>query len=273
MLIRYDTKRLNGLIKDIFDLTGISISVLDTDHNVLAICSLKEDYCTTLHARPYESMLCQQCDQQILDRCQRSGKLEHHICWAGLYDSAMPIIKYDQLVGYVLMGRVRSTQSPQSPDHFPEVGPKTQSELYDLYQRIPVLQETQLSALYSLLPSILFDNAIMIIYDPLITDVLSYIHAHLHEKITIKTLCENFHISTNSLYESFRSNLNCTVIDYIIEQRLRQAQTRLMTSNEPIHIIAEAVGIDNDAYFCRLFKKRTGVTPAQYRRNAQAVHK
>jgi|GEM_PF-5885560 len=39
---------------------------------------------------------------KILNRCRISKKLESHICRAGLYDSAMPIIKDDNVVGFVV---------------------------------------------------------------------------------------------------------------------------------------------------------------------------
>jgi YesN/AraC family two-component response regulator len=36
----------------------------------------------------------------------------------------------------------------------------------------------------------------------------------------------------------------------------------------PIYQIAESVGVENYTYFCRLFKKMTGVSAGEYRRNA-----
>lgn len=270
MIIHYGRRCLKDLIKDIFDLTGISISVLDVDRNVQANCSRSKDYCTQLQSIEGEDDLCFQCDKKILDRCRQTKKLEFHICRAGLCDAAMPIIKYDQLVGYVLMGRVRSAGSPATPKYIPAVPLEQIGQLQKQYQKLPVLTQKQLSALYNLLPSILFDRAISIIYDPFMNEVLEYIQAHLQEQLTVQTLCEKFHVSANYLYEAFRKNLDCTVNEYIMEQRIRRAQAMLTASNEPVYAIAEKVGIGNYPYFCRFFKKRTGMSPMEYRKTSRS---
>lgn len=276
MIIHYDRQKLGSRIKDIFELCGISISILDVERKMVVNCSVQADYCSLLQSIPNEAGRCRQCDAKLLDRCRQTGKLESHICRAGLCDAAMPIIKYDQLVGYVLMGRVRSSDSPSTAGYQPKAAHGQLDTLNVLYQNLPVLTPKQLAALYQLLPAILFNDAISIIYDPFMTQVLEYIHTHLQQKITVGSLCEKFHVSTNYLYEAFRKNMDCTVNDYVIDQRIRQAQAFLIDSNEPVYAIAEKVGIDNDTYFCRLFKKRIGLTPTQYRKkqhigNAEGV--
>ncbi|EHR4557181.1 AraC family transcriptional regulator, partial [Enterococcus faecalis] len=41
----------------------------------------------------------------------------------------------------------------------------------------------------------------------------------------------------------------------------------LRYSNQTVKEIAVDVGLENYAYFSRLFKKRTGLTPSQYRKS------
>jgi hypothetical protein len=45
VIIKYNTEQLNRIIKDIYDITGITISVLDTKYNVMARCKKVQDYC------------------------------------------------------------------------------------------------------------------------------------------------------------------------------------------------------------------------------------
>ena len=44
----------------------------------------------------------------------------------------------------------------------------------------------------------------------------------------------------------------------------------LRETEEPVYRVAELIGIRNYTYFCRLFKEKTGLTPLQYRREADA---
>jgi len=269
MIIRYDIPRLEELIGNLFDLTGISLSVLDTKYQTLAHCSHPGDFCSCLQKTEEARKHCHSCDNEILKKCSRTGALEGHICAAGLCDSAMPIVKYDTIVGYVIMGRVRSARSPESLQYIPVSDPETQKELKTLYAQIPTLTEKQLSALYAILPSILFDNAIHIVYDPLVNEIVEHISTNLKEELSVSSICQRFHISANHLYNVFRENLDRTVNDYITEQRLTCAKELLASTDDPVYEIAENVGIGNYPYFCRLFKKRMGCTPVQYRKSVK----
>ena len=169
MIIKYDTELLRRIIKNIFELTGISISVLDTEYNVLTRSLRSNDYCSFLQTVEQERLYCRKCDQKILKKCRLSKKIEKHICRVGLYDAAIPIIKHDAVVAFALMGRVRSSNSPAFPKYLPEIDSESIKKLKALYDELPFIAEERLLALYDLLAFIIFDNAIQIVYDPLTT--------------------------------------------------------------------------------------------------------
>ena len=266
MIIKYNYEQLQSFINNIFTLTGMSFSVLDTNYKCIADCSNPNDFCSTLQSINGEKSFCSKCDRSILESCRSSKSLKGHICHAGLYDSAMPIIKYDTIVGYVIMGRVRSVKSPDKLEYRPDTDLVTIKLLEEKYNRLQIMTSEQLTALYELLPFILFDNAIQIIYDPFISNVLEFINNNLKQELSVDFICKKFHVSTNYLYKSFRENLQTTINEYIIEQRLKKAKELLLNENIPVYLIAEQVGISNYTYFCRLFKKRNGVTPDSFRK-------
>jgi len=268
MIINYNKEQLSCIINDIFDITGISISILDTDFNYLARRLPKENYCHILQSIEDERKYCSKCDQKILKQCLSTKKLESHICRTGLCDSAMPIIKYDTIVGFVIMGQVRSEKSPALPLYCPNTDDSSLRKLEQLYTKIPILTEGQLSGLYDLLPRILFDNAIEIVYDSFVNKAVEYINTNLQENLSVSKLCEEFHISKNYLYKAFRNNLGTTVTEYINEQRIQQAKKLLEQSHNSVYQIGEMVGIYNYTYFCQLFKKLIGMTPTQYRKRS-----
>ena len=265
MVIEYNIEYINRIIKDISALAGISINLLDANYNILASCRNTQKYCDTLHSIERERIQCNQCDKKILKKCRQSKKLEHHICRSGLYDSAMPLIKDDTIVGFLIMGQIRSSRSPALPKELPRVDANTLEKLSVLYNDIPIISKNRLNALYDLLPHILFDNAIQIVHDSFICEVSDYIDENLQNNLSINHLCSKFFVSKNRLYEAFQSNLNSTVTEYINERRIHRAKILLINTNEPIFKIAESVGIYNYTYFCKLFKKLCGVTPTQYR--------
>ena len=269
LIIKYNIELLNRILKNIFNLTGIAISVLDTKHKVLTRCAREHDYCSVLHKTTAANLYCRKCDEIILKKCAVSMKLEKHICFSGMYDAAMPIIKNDIIVGFALMGRVRSVNSPVSPNILTDVNAITAKKLEKLYIELPFITEDKLMALYDLLSFVVFDNAIQIVYDSIITEVVDFIDNNLCENLSISYLCSRFHISRNRLYKAFSDNLSCTVNMYITECRLNAAKTLLAHSDETVYQIAQNVGIANYTYFCKLFKKTNGVTPSEYRKNCK----
>ncbi len=267
VIIKYNTEQLTRIIKNIFELTGISISVLDTEYNVLTRSLRNNDYCSILQIQEKERLYCHECDLKILEKCRYSKRLEKHICRAGLYDAAIPIIKSDAIVGYAIMGRVRSYNSPKLPTYLPKTDCESIEKLKMLYAELPFIEEERLTALYDLLAFILFENAIQIVYDPLVTEIVDFINENFRENLSVNYLSSKFHVSKNRLYKAFSDNFGNTVNAYIIEKRLKLARELLLDTDDSVYKISQSVGIDNYTYFCRLFKKHFGISPTEYRKN------
>lgn len=259
MKIRYHVERLERILKGLSTLTGMAISFLDTEGNGICHGNNQNDYCEAIHCIRAGEQLCHQSDRALLERCRRTLCLESHICHAGLYDAAMPIVKNNRIVGYVLMGRVRL--SDQEPDNAPQ-----NEHLRKLYQALPALSSPQIESLRSLLPNILFESAIEYDAPELIDQATAYIKEHLSEDVSLGRLCTALHVSKNRLYEAFHDHYHCTVNEYVSAERLELACRALAKQRETVYQIAEQVGLDNYTYFCKWFKKQTGQTPGEYRR-------
>ena len=268
MHINYNTEQLNHIIKNLFVFTGISINILDTDYNPVAINTEGQKYCLLLQTSEIEKKHCTECDKKILERCRATKKLESHICRAGLYDSAIPIMKYNTIVGFVIMGQVRSENSPVLSQYHPNIDSQSLKQLNQFYKKTPFISKKRLESFYNLLPHILFDSAIEIMYDSFVNEIIDFIDANLHEELNINQLCKKFYVSKNRLYKAFHNSLGNTITGYINEQRIKRAKEFLKQSNEAVYKIGGKVGIDNYTYFCKLFKKIVGVTPTEYRKRS-----
>ncbi|RYC69722.1 AraC family transcriptional regulator [Spirosoma sordidisoli] len=101
--------------------------------------------------------------------------------------------------------------------------------------------------------------------------VLNYIHTHLAEKINVEQLAALQHLNTDYFSRQFQKLLGIRPIDYIINKRLERAQLLMMTSSLTLQAIAEQVGIADIYYFSRLFKRRFGVSPGQFRKQGRQI--
>lgn len=71
------------------------------------------------------------------------------------------------------------------------------------------------------------------------------------------------------LANSFRRQYRCSVGEYLRRRRVEFACQRISASKDSLADIALAAGFSNQAHFSRIFKRVTGMTPAQYRAAAK----
>lgn len=96
--------------------------------------------------------------------------------------------------------------------------------------------------------------------------ITAYIDTNLTATLSVESIATEFGLSANYFSTVFKREAGCTVLEYITERRLLRAQTLLETGNMKITQISSQLGYQNPSYFCALFSKKYGLTPAQYRR-------
>lgn len=101
--------------------------------------------------------------------------------------------------------------------------------------------------------------------------VMQWIESHYHEEFTLAALVKELHLSSFHISHLFRKATGSTITEYLIYRRLREACLLLRTTSLPLQEISTRIGINNVSYFCQLFKKSLGSTPAQYRIKQQQV--
>ena len=260
MQIKYNKEKIEELLRDFSILTKISVTFTDINKNPLCSFHSTEDFCNSYQKIGGNRDYCNSSDKRLLERCSQSGKYEYHICHAGLYDAAMPIVKLGVTVGYIMVGRIRTHLKIK--DRYNDFDENLQS----LYEEIPVFDDIQLSCLKSLLSNILFSNAIEFENTSIAENIRDYIVENISDDINASVLCKRFFISRNYLYKAFKESFGCTPVDYVTDLRLELSRKLLLETKDPIYVICERVGIHNYTYFCNLFKKKIGITPTEYRK-------
>ena len=85
------------------------------------------------------------------------------------------------------------------------------------------------------------------------------------DTMPIKEIAAACGVSCGCFNKLFRRYSGQSPLQYRIELKLGKAKNMLRDSNIPVCDISESLGFTNSAYFCRLFKKKTGMTPSEYR--------
>jgi AraC-like DNA-binding protein len=84
---------------------------------------------------------------------------------------------------------------------------------------------------------------------------------------TLESLASQVGMSRSVFFNQFKKLVRETPLSYLTNWRIRTAQMLLMTDNGNISKIAMNVGYQSEAAFNRIFKAKTGQTPAVYRRS------
>lgn len=99
---------------------------------------------------------------------------------------------------------------------------------------------------------------------PLIRD---YVEANFFsDDISLDRLSKKFFMSPYQISRLFKAEFGENLQSFLLRIRLEKAKQFLETSSLPVHDIAELVGYQDVKYFFRIFKKWTGITPAEYRK-------
>jgi len=98
-----------------------------------------------------------------------------------------------------------------------------------------------------------------------IRDLQEYIRTHLNEDLSLNRLAEFSHFHPAYLSRMFKEMTGMTVGDFINRTRLEKAEGLLTRSRLTVLEISREMGFATDNYFCRWFRKRTGISPHTYR--------
>ncbi|MBB3113360.1 AraC-like DNA-binding protein [Paenibacillus phyllosphaerae] len=105
-----------------------------------------------------------------------------------------------------------------------------------------------------------------------VSEIAAYMREHYREALTLEDTAKHFYLSSSYLSRIFHRLTGFHFREYIIHIRVREAQQLLAHSRQKIQDIAFAVGFEHLSHFNKTFKKATGQTPLQYRKQAKSGH-
>lgn len=96
---------------------------------------------------------------------------------------------------------------------------------------------------------------------------VSYIVKHYRDKITVSDIADGLGLSPNYLHAIFKQVKGTTIIDYLTAYRMDIAKIYIERFGLYAYEAAALVGIDDPAYFSRVFKKLYGKSINDHKKN------
>jgi AraC family transcriptional regulator, arabinose operon regulatory protein len=99
-----------------------------------------------------------------------------------------------------------------------------------------------------------------------VTLVQDYIRDNLAARTPVGELARLAGLSSSHFSTLFKSSTGIGVVEYRRRLRIARARELLLTTDEPVAIVAQAVGYDDAFYFTREFRAINGASPTEFRR-------
>lgn len=96
--------------------------------------------------------------------------------------------------------------------------------------------------------------------------IYNYVHQRYTTNITLDDVAAEIGKTSQYTSKLFKELFGVNFIEYLAGMRLEEAKNLLTQSNLKVKEIAIKVGYEDANYFCRIFKKKMGMTPKEFRR-------
>lgn len=97
-----------------------------------------------------------------------------------------------------------------------------------------------------------------------VAKTITYIEENYMHRLTLASISANVNLSSSYLCRVFKSEVGTSITSYLNNLRIRKAATLIKEQDLSLKEISAMVGIDDQLYFSRLFKKCMGISPSEY---------
>ncbi len=131
------------------------------------------------------------------------------------------------------------------------------SKMFLLFSKLSNLNKSQVQK----------DNITTISQSVELSKAINYIETHYQENITVSDVARDIGFHRSNLYRIFRKELKVSVGQYIIDFKMDKAAFYAINTKFPFKEIAFSLGFEDYVCFYRVFKKKFGYSPTDYREN------
>lgn len=276
MNVVFDYERLLTLISSLYTLTGIRADLYDNSFREVCInADQAMPFCARINAIPEGHARCVDCDREAM-RQARSGKPHSYRCHAGVCESILPLHQGGRPLAYLFSGQylddsdmeTQWERTKQSLDWYPG----DPEELREDFWKLRRYSEKELRAFAEILTALgAYIRLEGIIQSAEQTDqqrLERYLDEHYKEKLSLEQISGALNIGRTRLCALAREvSGGSTLSKMITARRISEAKNLLRQGDDPVSVVAEAVGISDYNYFTKVFRATTGMTPSDYRRS------
>ncbi|MCK9160164.1 MAG: helix-turn-helix domain-containing protein [Bacteroidaceae bacterium] len=242
----------------------------------------QHDFCDYMKSTAKGFKHCINCKRLSINKATKEKKRFEGHCINGLYEIVQPVVisgKVDYIIyigGIVMDNSVSNRILEKScmacdldySNAFEKLKNAEHENDISMYYNMADIIESYIRMLIFLYPSDR-ENKVKLNYSiAFIKDNADY---YFSSDISIKQLAITCHYNEKYLGRLFKKQTGYSFDDYINNKRLEYSEQLILNSDRNITDIAIAAGFNNVTYFNRLFLKKNGVSPTEFRKNPTGI--
>ena len=266
---------LEKLLKNFYQISGMMVAIVDTNYKpILSIRHQFDNFCKAIHQYPKCMDICYESDIIYLDEVNKTGKTVIFSCPFGFFYAFVTIKNGEKIIAYISISYAldESLSSPETPlKVLKSIIPDYNEGLFKtLIKNTPRHTTEKLRAYADTLTMfseiIEHKHLLSAIPQSISFKTKSYIDQNLNKKITLPELSKQLHCSTVTITEHFKRKYGLTVMEYVLQQRMKTAKKLLEYDVYNINDISNLCGFKDVEYFSRQFKKIYGISPSYWKK-------
>ena len=103
-------------------------------------------------------------------------------------------------------------------------------------------------------------------HSKIVRDAMNYIDFNLNEDLSLNAIADKFSVNASYLSKQFKKENEMNLTEYVNRKRIGKSLKYIAATDLSVQNIAELVGIFDENYFSRLFKKYQQMSPSKYRK-------
>lgn len=104
------------------------------------------------------------------------------------------------------------------------------------------------------------------VYSEVVCKVIEYINENYRENISLEEIANYVHMNKSYLSHLFKKETKKNIYSYLLDFRMEKAKRLLTETKQSVYQVGCLVGIPDSAYFSKVFKKYTGMSPLEFRK-------
>lgn len=270
-------EKLSLVLKNFHLLTGIKICVFNSDGvEIISVPEKDGAFCSYVHGSVSGRCECENSRKTAFEICKKTLSPYLYHCYMGLSECVAPIVQFDSVLGYVMIGQIPD----ESFDLLAQKSFKSIIEKHnlnfdnatELIKNMKRVNSEKLGAAVMILEtcaSYIFMNKILTEQNSFINRFDEFVENNMASEITVEILCKNLKINLMELYHLCDVFFKKTPAKRVKELRIKRASKLLSENQLTVAEIAYQTGFCDYNYFSKVFKKETGKTPTQIKKEEE----